>query len=108
MALIQNPQAVKFCNDKGRVMADVLVQTYQTSVAFLAEWNANANLAVALPNTADVVDDTADRDGRQLMTGTKINSLVAAAQAMVTWFETGSPSRITLLRQIAVNGQPRF
>jgi hypothetical protein len=105
--VIENPQAIKHCNEKGRVLADAMVTLYESARAYRADWDANG-IGAVLPNTTEEVKDGAHTDGRPLMTGAKANALYAAAGAIVTWFEAGNPSRITQVRQIAVNGASRF
>ena len=105
---ITNPEAVRFCNEKARVFADALLQAINTADTFLREWNANTGLAVALPNTAEDVGDGSALDGRHGLTGVKINALITAANDIMTWANTGSPTRRDRLNTIAVNAQSRY
>lgn len=104
---ITAPLAVRFSNEKARIFADSLVTTYETARAFSANWDA-LGLAAVVPNTADLVADGSNIDGRGPVTGAKLNALKTQADAMITWFEAGTPSRITQFRQIAVTGSARF
>jgi hypothetical protein len=107
MADITNQQAVRFCNEKARAFADSLETTYETARKYKAEWDANS-LGTVLTDTADVVVDGAASDGRKVLTGAKAQALYTAASQMITWFETGTPSRIERVRQVSVNGQAKF
>lgn len=107
MADITAPLTVRFSNEKARVFADSLVTTYETARAFSANWEA-LGIAAVCPNTADLVADGSEIDGRGRVTGAKLNALKTQADALLTWFEAGSPSRITQFRQIAVTGGSRI
>lgn len=105
MADITNVQHVLFANQRGRPLADSAEQLYQTAKRFQQEWAA---LALAIPNTSDNFADGSDVDGRKRMTGAQATTLKSLADAMVTWFETGNPTRIAQIQQVTVNGQARF
>ncbi len=111
---ITNPQIVKFANERGRPLTDVAEDEYLTCKRFQEEWAALIATAGAVPNTADQVADGSQNslgtsaDGRAPVTGAQLNSLKALADAQVTWFETGSPTRIAQLQQVSVNGRARF
>ena len=103
MAEITNPQVVKFANERGRPLADVAEQLYQSCKRYQQEW-----ATVTVPNTADLVADGSEVDGRKRISGAHVTNLKALADSMVTWFETGTPSRIVQLQLVSVNGQARF
>ena len=103
MAEITTPQVVAFANQRARVLADLLEATYETCKRFQAEW-----ASVTVPDLPDLIADGSATDGRKRISGAHLHGLKAAADAVVTWFETGTPSRIEQVRQITVNGQPRF
>src|ERR1051326_2918402 len=106
MADITTPEIVRFANEKGRPEADAAGQLYQTCKRFQQEWVALLNNVGSVPNTTDQIADGSQSsaglsaDGRKPMTGAQLNVLKSLADAMVTWFETGSPSRITQLQQM--------
>ena len=110
MADITNPRAVRFCNERVRVWAEAVIESYNTSVALLAEWNTNTDLATVLPNVpTDVVIDGAAQDGRSPMTGEKANVAITIANQLVNRLEQGSPRPIDRIRQIAKDpGRSRF
>ena len=113
MADITNQTIVHFDNEKGRVLADTAGQLYQTSKRMQQEWVALLSAVGSVPNTADQIADGSQSsasvsDGRKPMTGAQLNNLKALADAMVTWFETGSPTRISQLQLLTTNEQSRF
>lgn len=107
MAQITNPVNVSFANNRVRPFADAMLQTYNTAKAFIAEYTAN-NLAPDFAGAADVIVDGSATDGRYAITAGKVTALASNANAIITWFETGSPNRADILRTIAVNGGARF
>jgi hypothetical protein len=105
---VTTPQIVRFANDRARVLADAADSFYQTCKRFQQEWAALLAAGVTVPTTTDLVADGSDIDGRKRITANQLNGLKSLADAMVTWFETGTPSRIGQIQQISVNGQPRY
>lgn len=80
---ITNPVAIKFANEKIRKAADCLAQLDTFAGQVLAEWTALGGAAL-IPNTTDVVQDTASPngtdttggDGRPGITGIKVNNII--------------------------------
>lgn len=107
MADITNPEAVKFCNERVRVMADLLGQVYFTAKAIQAEWYAN-NLGEILPVSVDVVVDGAANDGRHPITGNDAVSIIIRAGEIVADFEASSNAKLNTILGVAVNYQARF
>ena len=105
---ITNPQIVLFSNERGRPMSDVAEDLYLTAKRFQQEWDALVTVVGSVPNTTDIVIDGSAVDGRLPVTGARLNGLKSLADAMVTWFETGSPTRIAQLQLVSVNGRARF
>lgn len=117
MAAITNPVAIKFCNEKIRVSADLLAQLDNFAQAVLNEWTA-LGTSTLIPNTTDVIVDGASvngvdgtgGDGRPVITGAKatniINRLTAYRSATST---TGLAMSVAGVRdtvlQVAVNTQ---
>jgi hypothetical protein len=107
---ITNPEALKFSNEKVRVLSDLMVSTYESCQAYRNEWDANT-LGSIFPNQAnEIVEDGYATDGRHQLTGQKVNALYTAAGDFMTWADTvvGGKTRIAWLRTMFVNGQPRF
>ncbi len=114
MADITNPEIVKFSNEKGRILADAAGCLYQTAKRFQQEWTVLIANVTAVPNTADQIADgsqgtlATSADGRKPLTGSQLNGLKALADAMVTWYETGAPTRIAQLQLVTVNERAGF
>lgn len=107
VADITSPRIRVFANEKARPFADAMESTYLSAVAFRDEWDA-ADMGTLIPNTADRVADGSETDGRKPCTGAQLHQLYAAATANLTWFETGTPTRIYRIRQLSVNARSRF
>lgn len=104
---ITNPQAVLFANAKARVLADSLLAAIQTAREFDAQYTAQSGDTL-FPNTADLIADGSETDGRQRVQAQTVRALRTAAQDLVIWAAVGSPTRETRLRQVSVNGGSRF
>lgn len=89
MPAITNPVAIQFSNTRLRVAADLLAQLDNLAGAILNEWTANGGVAM-IPNTADVLQDSAapngvdatGGDGRPVVTGAKLNNIVNRLAAL--------------------------
>lgn len=104
---ITNPQAVKFCNEKVRVLADSLLQAIATARQFDSDYGAISGDTL-FPNTSDLIADGSDVDGRSRVQAQVVRAIRTQAQDLLTWAATGNPTRETRLRSIAVNGQAKF
>ncbi len=108
---IDNPELIKFSNEKGRICADSLLQAYNTAKQFIEHWN---NLTTAMPNTADEIADGSQTsmgisaDGRKSITGEKYHQFKTSCESIITLVESNDNEIKTLLLNIAVNGQARF
>lgn len=102
---ITNPEAVKFCNEKIRPVADRYAQLYWFAKIVLAEWNAG-DLSTNVPNTSDVVVDGSATDGRTPITGAQVNGIIANLQLLVNDLEANNELKLNALAQIAVNDVP--
>lgn len=109
---ITDPTAVKFCNERVRVLADVLGQSYWSAKAFLAEWNSSnygpSNLPDLIPNDTSLVVDGSATDGRKQITGALVRGIVAQAQAIVDSYEANGGANLNSVALVYVNGQSRF
>lgn len=107
MAAITDPQAVKFCNEKVRVMADTLTSNYWTCKAIVAEWNATS-MSAKITNTADNVVDGSASDGRSPITGAMANNIINRATEVITDYEASVNAKLNTVEQVKVNGQAKF
>lgn len=101
-----SPQLRRFANECGRVYADSLEQSYENAKRYRAEYALIAAEVAAV--LGETLEDGSALDGRKRIVGQHLADLDAAAGQAITWFEAGSPSRITLIRRMTVNGGARF
>lgn len=102
-----NPQAVQFCNQYVRPMADETYAFYLTAKKFLQLWNSQ-NLAVVIPNDSQQVADGSATDGRPTMTDAQVNILQSNVASFVATFEASANLILNQTTVIQVNGQSRF
>lgn len=107
--MITDPQAVAFCNQSIRPLADLLAQGYiackQINILFAAK-----GLAALIPNDpAQVVIDGAATaggtpgDGRTIITGADVNALLTIAAAWQATCEANGNALALQIGKIAVN-----
>lgn len=104
---VTDPQIVKFANERVRIFADLIEQTYETAKRLQAEYTA-LNGDALIPNTSDLVEDGSAADGRKRVTAAMLRGANALAGVLVAYLDGGTPSRISQVRQISVNGQPKY
>ena len=105
MADITDPQAVRFANEKVRVLADLATRYYYAALAFANEWDAN-NIGAIIPSTPDVIVDGSATDGRTPITGANVNALHGHLAMMITDLEASANQKLDVLLKIEVNGSP--
>ncbi len=111
MPQIDQPNAVRFSNERIRVAADILCRGRAAAAAILAEWQAK-DMASLFPDDATyVVADGSPADGRQQITGADVNRIIEALQALVAALDSvasnGKAHYENALR-VAVNPTPRM
>lgn len=104
---ITDPEAVKFCNEKVRVMADALGVAYFSAKAILAEWYAN-DMGTLIPVSSDVVVDGSATDGRHVITGNDATAIINRASEIVADMEANNSAKLNTVLAVAVNYQSRF
>lgn len=107
MADIDNPQVRKFANERARIAADAIVTCYETLKRLQVEYDA-AGGDTLFPATTDRIVDGSETDGRTRITTGQVRGLNTLSAALVTYLDGGTPSRISQVRQVAVNGTPRY
>jgi len=101
---ITNAQAVRFCNDKVRALADAAARYYYLADRFANEWSAT-NMGDLIPNDPnEVVNDGSDIDGRSRITGRDVNNLKGHADLMVADLKANNNLKLNILHRIEVNG----
>ena len=105
MADITDPTAVRFCNERVRTAADRLAQAYNYAKIVSAEWTAN-DMGTTIPNNSgDTVIDGAATDGRHVITGEDVNSLINRLDELITDYEATSSAKLNTILSVAVNPQ---
>ena len=104
MAEITNPEAVKFCNEKVRTIADQLAQLYYAAKAVSQEWVANPDLATNIAyDNADLVVDGSTTDGRHPISGVEVNNVITRCNEIITDMEASSSAKLNTILAVAVN-----
>lgn len=106
MAAITNPQAVAFCNNKARRLADLIESCRRTCEQFAIDIAAEFEANTGGNADGDTVSDGAATDGRQVITKLNIAGLKFVAAALATSLNTDD--RATLVANVSVNGAPLF
>ena len=105
---IDNPQAVKFCNEKIRVLADVLLTAYRTAEAVVDFYYANPDLAATFSGrSADFVADGSELDGRTRLTGDDVLLLISRANELLSDYRATNNAKLNTVLKVAVNGPSR-
>jgi hypothetical protein len=108
---IDNPELIRFSNEKGRICADSFFQAYNTVKQIIDLWD---NLTTLMPNSFDEIADGSQSslgtqaDGRKPITGNDYHNFKAACDQLASLVETNDNQIKTLLLKISVNGQSRF
>lgn len=115
--VIDNPQAVRFVNEKIRVAADLWMMSYQSARALVTLFD-NQGLANVIPADPNyVIADGAAEDGRPIVNGALVHGVLSVARSVVTFVEKAptdeagnetGPAAIRAIAGVAVNGASRF
>jgi len=99
---IDDPQAVRFANERIRPAADALARTYHLAKQVQAEWTARGGVAM-LPNKSDAVLDGAETDGRPVITGADVNNVINRLAELTADFEAYGAAKLNTILRVAVN-----
>ena len=99
---ITNPQVVKFCNERLRHFADYEIGKYREAKTLVAYAMAGDILAVT-PNTADLVLDGSEVDGRGRISGAALHACIADALAYITAMDAASGAMFLRWLNVSVN-----
>jgi len=103
MPNIDNPEAVRFSNEKIRVAADTLAQAYNLAGEVVQEWVAN-DMGSLIPNEAgDVIIDGSAVDGRHVISGADANNIINRLTELTTDYEAGGSAKLNTILGVAVN-----
>lgn len=103
MADITDATAISFCNEFIRPVADLYAKLYYAAVIVKDQWNAIGTTA-AIPNeVADEIIDGAQSDGRKVIYGADISTMMQRLQTVMDDLEASSDTRLKHILAIAVN-----
>lgn len=121
MATITDAQAIAFSNNKVRRFADALLTVIETAPNLVLAWNNG--ISALVPNTTAILVDGASvngvdgigGDGRRVLTGADVNSLINRAIEMQNYENNGTlsagaanPATFNTIQKPSVNGAPLF
>lgn len=106
MAAINNPQAVKFCNENARQMADLVVSFYRTATQFNLNVVRDFEATTGGNIDGDLVVDGSASDGRAPVAKINVGQLKFVVEQLQSALNTNSI--IALANVWAVNGKPIF
>lgn len=106
MANIVNATAVKFCNEKARVLADLIEKTRRTAEQFALDIVVEFENLTGGNSGGDLIVDGSATDGRQPITKDSIAALKFVAEQLVVSLTTDD--RADLVAGVSVNGQPSY
>ena len=99
---IDNPQAIKFCNERVRVAANRFVDLYWWAKLVSQEWAAQG-IGALIPNDTSVILDGSATDGRSILTGADVNALAARVAEFIANLEADSNLKLNQIHKVAVN-----
>jgi hypothetical protein len=108
---IEQPELVKFSNEKVRICADSILQSYNTMKQFIEHYET---LIETMPNTDEQIADGSHSamgqfaDGRKPITGAQVNQLKIDVENLISVFEMLDGEMKKRILNISVNGQARF
>lgn len=107
--MIENPQVIRFSNERARVFADMLSSTYWMAKELIANYYADPELGNTLiANMGEALDDGATQDGRPIVTGNDLLGIVTRASDLVDDLEADNNAKLNTILAVAVNGNRRF
>lgn len=105
MADITSVQAIAFSDAYIRTQANKLGQLYWLAKETVGLWSA-LGMSSTIANTADVILDGADTDGRPIITGAKATAVINLLSAFITDYEASTNSKLNSVLQVASNPNP--
>lgn len=106
MADITNPEAVKFCNEKARILADLIEKTRRTAEQFAIDIVQEFESNTSGNANEDIIVDGAETNGNGVITKGDILGLKFVAEQLVTALT--ADDREALVANVSVNGTPAF
>ena len=99
---ITNPQVIRFCNEHARRVADGWCSLYNAMKTATSVWTGQG-LGTLTPNTADLIADGSDVDGRGRLTGAQLTSLKTIMDTFIADAEAASNAKRNAFFSAAVN-----
>lgn len=103
--MVTDVNAIRFCNTRARVVADMMAKLYYEATLVVNEWNAQG-LSALIPNDTTVVSDGAAIDGRPQITGAMVTNIVTRCQERITDMTATSNAKLNTVLAVAVNPNP--
>jgi hypothetical protein len=100
---IENPEVIRFCNEKVRVLADMMAQVYY--FAKMLKQESQANDIPGKLTGGGYVADGYDRDGRHPIDSNGVIGILYRADEFVTDYEANGNSKLNSIMAVAVNPQ---
>ena len=98
-----NPQAVRICNEKIRMLADRAGQFYNLCKSYQGEAQAENWPSLFTGGVGNTISDGADVDGRVVITDADVANFITFIAAQITAYEATSNANRNLVLKIAVN-----
>lgn len=99
---IENPEAVKFCNERVRIAANKLSASYWFAKSVAAEWYAN-NMGALIPVDGGDVNDGAQTDGRHVITGNDATAIITRLTELTADYEANTNAKLNTILAVATN-----
>lgn len=103
MATINDPQAIKFCDERLRPFSNKLIEVYRESVFIADEWRA-LGMAAKIPDKADQIDDKAATDGRPVISGASANAIINLGQALIDDIQANDKAKLDAILKVSTRG----
>jgi hypothetical protein len=87
MADITNPEAIRFCDEQVRPLAEKMRALKAEADATMVDWYGGINAEI--PNDASAIDDGRESEGVSRMTGINVNSFMAQVAGYQTQLNAG-------------------
>lgn len=101
--MITDPNAVRFCNEQIRTLADKIPAMYSILLHHSRLFTDTPELSSQFADGKVIIDDGSSVDGRRSITGGDVQALEAAVSSFVEQLEANDRALLKLALKIAVN-----
>lgn len=106
--MIDNAQAVRFCNEQVRILADILTSALRTAQNVREFYYAHPELGTIFTDgISEEVSDGSQTDGRPIITGNDVLAIITRADEMNTDYSADNNAKLNTLLRVMVNGASR-